>query len=752
MPGRRVGEHRPPVAAARNDVVGHAALRPPARITPAGGRAAPARSAAGAGAVRRARRWPLVRGGSGAGRPTSGSRNGRLRCTGPVRGGLARAPGERAATSPPRGVGDARIVEPAHATGRRGGSGRSSAARRRRAAPAAGRRSRRASGPSDRSASTTAGWKLAAAVPLVHSSTAGLAGEPEAEGDEGGRPLVVDDVDGDVRPRSARASAIGVLREPGRDDGVRPPAPDPLVDERGAERRLAWPSAAHARPGRYGALAVWWASCSSRSGPTSCARGATSASAASSGPRRSPTTRTSTASRGRLSAVPARPDGAAGDGDAGRRGLRPQVRRPGARPGDHRERHPDRRREGLEFHLERAQRANTRDAHRLLWLANDPAPAGAQGAEGAPARGLLHDGSTSATPTSWSRGGRGRARRRRGAAVPRQRRRHAEVDGALGFAAEAGITAVPTYVIDGRWSIPGAQDPDAFVQVLQGAGTERAADAPALSSSCEAGERLVLVHGFTQTGRSWDADRRASCCARTVVVPSTAPGHGGSPPSGADLAAAPAARRHGRTGDVHRLLDGRPRCLHLALARPDLVERLVLVSATAGIDDDGERAPAGRRRRAGGDDRARRRRRLPRPLARPAAVRARRRRPPAPTIAAATRRGAGVEPPPRRHRHPGAAVGPARRSCRCRCSSSPARSTPSSSRSPSGWRSAAHATLVVDRRRWPHRPPRAPPPPSLTCSTLARGSTTRPHDWARPASGRRGRSAPGASRARRASR
>ena len=38
---------------------------------------------------------------------------------------------------------------------------------------------------------------------------------------------------------------------------------------------------------------------------------------------------------------------------------------------------------------------------------------------------------------------------------------------ALAFASEAGITAVPTYVIDGRWSIPGAQDPAVFVQVLQ---------------------------------------------------------------------------------------------------------------------------------------------------------------------------------------------------------------------------------------------------------------------------------------------
>ena len=43
----------------------------------------------------------------------------------------------------------------------------------------------------------------------------------------------------------------------------------------------------------------------------------------------------------------------------------------------------------------------------------------------------------------------------------------AEVAAMLQQAHDAGITAVPTYVIDGRWAIPGAQDPDVFVQVLR---------------------------------------------------------------------------------------------------------------------------------------------------------------------------------------------------------------------------------------------------------------------------------------------
>ena len=42
-----------------------------------------------------------------------------------------------------------------------------------------------------------------------------------------------------------------------------------------------------------------------------------------------------------------------------------------------------------------------------------------------------------------------------------------EVRAQLAFAAEAEITAVPTFVIDGRWAVPGAQDPDTFVTVVR---------------------------------------------------------------------------------------------------------------------------------------------------------------------------------------------------------------------------------------------------------------------------------------------
>ena len=109
------------------------------------------------------------------------------------------------------------------------------------------------------------------------------------------------------------------------------------------------------------------------------------------------------------------------------------------------------------------------------------------------------------------------------------------------------------------------------------------------------GPRLVLAHGFTQSGRVWVglADELAAD-HRVVLV--DLPGHGGSADCRADLMEG--AELLGGTGGVADYLGysmGARFCLHLALARPDLVRRLVLVSGTAGIDDPGERSE---RRRA----------------------------------------------------------------------------------------------------------------------------------------------------------
>ncbi len=111
-----------------------------------------------------------------------------------------------------------------------------------------------------------------------------------------------------------------------------------------------------------------------------------------------------------------------------------------------------------------------------------------------------------------------------------------------------------------------------------------------------AGPRIVLVHGFTQSARSWDRVRPALPAGHEVVAVDL-PGHGGSADvRAADLeqAAALLGEVGGRATYVGYSLGGRT-CLSLALAQPRLVERLVLIGATAGIEDPAARAE---RRRA----------------------------------------------------------------------------------------------------------------------------------------------------------
>ncbi|MGI8794756.1 MAG: alpha/beta fold hydrolase [Acidimicrobiales bacterium] len=105
------------------------------------------------------------------------------------------------------------------------------------------------------------------------------------------------------------------------------------------------------------------------------------------------------------------------------------------------------------------------------------------------------------------------------------------------------------------------------------------------------GSRVVLVHGFTQTGGSWaEVADILSDHHQVVVVDS--PGHGRSAderPANLVEAGAMLAAAGGRGVYVGYSMGGRM-ALHTAMARPDLVRGLVLVGATAGIDSDGERA------------------------------------------------------------------------------------------------------------------------------------------------------------------
>lgn len=103
------------------------------------------------------------------------------------------------------------------------------------------------------------------------------------------------------------------------------------------------------------------------------------------------------------------------------------------------------------------------------------------------------------------------------------------------------------------------------------------------------GPRLVLVHGFAQTARCWGAAAHA-LAADHEVHRVDAPGHGRSDAVRADLADTAALLADlGPATYLGYSMGGRM-CLEVALRHPGEVAALVLVSATAGIDDADERA------------------------------------------------------------------------------------------------------------------------------------------------------------------
>jgi 2-succinyl-6-hydroxy-2,4-cyclohexadiene-1-carboxylate synthase len=103
-------------------------------------------------------------------------------------------------------------------------------------------------------------------------------------------------------------------------------------------------------------------------------------------------------------------------------------------------------------------------------------------------------------------------------------------------------------------------------------------------------DRVVLVHGFTQTLVSWKP--LADALADTFqVVRVDLPGHGGS--AGVELSFAEAAAAIGDAGGTATYVGysmGGRLCLRLALDRPDLVQALVLVGGSPGLADPDERA------------------------------------------------------------------------------------------------------------------------------------------------------------------
>lgn len=110
-----------------------------------------------------------------------------------------------------------------------------------------------------------------------------------------------------------------------------------------------------------------------------------------------------------------------------------------------------------------------------------------------------------------------------------------------------------------------------------------------------AGPAIVCIHGFTQTGRCWGPVRDDLERDHRVVAVD-APGHGGSSAIRLDLeqGAAAIGDAAGPGTYVGYSMGGRY-ALRLALDRPDLVERLVLIGASPGLEQPVERA---QRRRA----------------------------------------------------------------------------------------------------------------------------------------------------------
>lgn len=143
--------------------------------------------------------------------------------------------------------------------------------------------------------------------------------------------------------------------------------------------------------------------------------------------------------------------------------------------------------DGLAFRMDLALRANTLLAHRLLWWAEqDDAPFHQHPLKERLLQAYFMDGLDIGDPDVLADlaaevGGEvaGEVAADRAAIIEflESERGRAEVADYLDQAADAGITGVPTYVINGQWAIPGAQDPETFVNVLRRLRDKMAAEA-----------------------------------------------------------------------------------------------------------------------------------------------------------------------------------------------------------------------------------------------------------------------------------
>jgi predicted DsbA family dithiol-disulfide isomerase len=121
---------------------------------------------------------------------------------------------------------------------------------------------------------------------------------------------------------------------------------------------------------------------------------------------------------------------------------------------------------GIEFHLDRAVRANTLLAHRLLWFAER------HGVQIDVKEQLLQayftDGRNVGDPDVLVDVGRGVGLDDADvSAFLASDEGRAEVMADVATAMSMDITAVPTFVFDGTWVVPGAQEVETFERVLE---------------------------------------------------------------------------------------------------------------------------------------------------------------------------------------------------------------------------------------------------------------------------------------------
>lgn len=125
--------------------------------------------------------------------------------------------------------------------------------------------------------------------------------------------------------------------------------------------------------------------------------------------------------------------------------------------------------DGLEFRMDIAQRANTMLAHRLIWRAALPeSPVSQDAMKERLLRAYFmegtHIGSADALAEAVADLGLDVAET---LAFLESDEGVAEVSAELQHGFENGITAVPTFVFNDSWAVPGAQDPDTFATVLR---------------------------------------------------------------------------------------------------------------------------------------------------------------------------------------------------------------------------------------------------------------------------------------------